>query len=143
MSAPQRVGIVPAHEYHARPRLWRALEEAYPVRFEGREASALGKLDAAVAVGAELQASGLPCLLASSGEEGPDTASESEAGTSPATSLPAELGEGEALRERLRPGRYRALLALARFLRELTADGPAPPLHAAFVIDDPNLRRAR
>ena len=62
---------------------------------------------------------------------------------------PAELGEGEALRERLEPGRCLALLALAQFLKDLTAEsttGPAqatqratPPLHAAFLVDDPNL----
>jgi hypothetical protein len=58
---------------------------------------------------------------------------------------PAELRAGEALRERLRPGRCLALLALAHFLAELTAHlrPPAPPLRAAFLIDDPNLRRPR
>jgi hypothetical protein len=75
---------------------------------------------------------------------------------------PAELGEGEALRERLEPGRCLALLALAQFLDDLstgsagsaraaaerrsTASGQpratapaAAPLHATFLIDDPNL----
>ncbi len=124
MTQQLRVGVVPAHEHARRARLWAALEEAYPVRFEGREAGALRELDALVTVGAA-PASALPCLHA--------------------TDIPDELAEGEALRERLRPGRNKALLALARFLAELTADlRPAPPpLHAAFVIDDPNLRRPR
>jgi hypothetical protein len=176
VNAPRRVGILPAHEHRARPRLWRALEAAYPVRFEGREPGALRELDALIAVGdvgaqgesagakgqfagakgqfagakgqfagAKRQFAGakgqspgsLPCLPASSGEERTDAC------MGAAAHLPAELQEGEALRERLRPGRHRALLTLARFLRDLTARGPAPPLRAAFVIDDPNLRRAR
>ncbi|HVR05194.1 MAG TPA: hypothetical protein VMS02_04075, partial [Solirubrobacteraceae bacterium] len=62
---------------------------------------------------------------------------------------PAELGAGEALRERLEPGRCLALLALVQFLRDLVArpqagiDSGARPLHAAFLIDDPNLHRPR
>ena len=58
---------------------------------------------------------------------------------------PTELEPGEALRERLCPGRCLALLALVHFLGELTVGlrPPSPPLHAAFVIDDPNLRRPR
>jgi hypothetical protein len=58
---------------------------------------------------------------------------------------PAELGPSEALRERLRPGRSLALLALVHFLACLTAHlrPSPPPLQAAFVIDDPNLRRPR
>jgi hypothetical protein len=51
---------------------------------------------------------------------------------------PAELGAGEALRERLEPGRCLALLALAQFLSGLAAT-PRAPLHATFLIDDPNL----
>jgi hypothetical protein len=58
---------------------------------------------------------------------------------------PAELDPTEALRERLRPGRCLALLTLVHFLGDLTAHlRPSPPmLRAAFVIDDPNLRRPR
>jgi hypothetical protein len=58
---------------------------------------------------------------------------------------PAELRVGEALRERLRPGRCLALLALVHFLGDITVHlrPPAPPLRAAFLIDDPNLRRPR
>jgi hypothetical protein len=106
MGTPLPVGVTPAREYDARPRLWAALEAAYPVHFEARE--------------------DLPHALQTA-------------------CLPDELAKGEALRERLRPGHSRALLPLARFLAELTAHlRPAPPpLHAAFVIDDPNLRRPR
>jgi hypothetical protein len=59
--------------------------------------------------------------------------------------IPDELAQDEALRERLQPGRNRALLGLMRFLVDLTAHlrPTPPPLHAAFVIDDPNLRRSR
>lgn len=54
---------------------------------------------------------------------------------------PAELAEGEALRERLAPGRCLAMLALVHFLRSLAPQAKRPPstLRAAFVIDDPNL----
>jgi hypothetical protein len=183
MSATLRVGVVPAPEHARRPRLWAALEEAYPVRFEGRAPGAVRDLDALVAIdttsgvpaedlataGLLLGARGLPCLFAARGEERPDAENEplSESvgyasiqtralfckTTEPRSSrasaarrvacIPEELAEGEALRERLRPGRHRALLTLACFLRSLTDAGPAPPLHAAFVIDDPNLRRPR
>jgi hypothetical protein len=119
------VGIAPAREHTLRPRLWAALEAAYPVSFAGRAPGALRDLDALVAIGAAPEFLGLPCLHS--------------------TYIPDELEAGEALRERLRPGRKRALLALARFLADLTAHlrPAAPPLHAAFVIDDPNLRRRR
>ncbi len=80
---------------------------------------------------------------------------------------PAELAPGEALRERLAPGRCLALLALVHFLRQVAGRAlagerphmgepprtgepphiggppPAPPLHAAFVLDDPNLHSTR
>ncbi|HSZ68836.1 MAG TPA: hypothetical protein VK756_00600 [Solirubrobacteraceae bacterium] len=74
---------------------------------------------------------------------------------------PAELAAGEALRERLEPGRCLALLALAQFLGDLTGGATAAargargsgttaaasaaraPLQAAFLIDDPNLHRPR
>jgi hypothetical protein len=55
--------------------------------------------------------------------------------------FPDELAAGELLRERLLPGRCLALLALMHFVRGLTAarDWRPPPLHAAIVLDDPNL----
>jgi hypothetical protein len=146
MAQRLRVGVVPAHEHARRPRLWAALEGAYPVCFESSEASALGELDALVAVGAAPDFRDVPCLYVAGMQETPDAAT--TATVSPIASvacIPDELTEDEALRERLRPGRNLALLALARFLADLTADlRPAPPpLHAAFVIDDPNLRRPR
>ncbi len=53
----------------------------------------------------------------------------------------AGLREGEALRDHLRVGRFMGLLPLVHFLGlVLGAEGwRAPPLRAAFVIDDPNL----
>ncbi|HEY7961331.1 MAG TPA: hypothetical protein VID29_05360 [Solirubrobacteraceae bacterium] len=143
---PLRVGVIPPSAHSDRPRLWDALEMAYPVRFQARERGALRDLDAVVRVGevlvgeAQAHAAGLPCLRAAATPQTPDDATPADPGA--VAPLPAELAPGEALRERLRPDRHRALLALARFLRELTAPGPAP-LHAAFVIDDPNLRRRR
>jgi hypothetical protein len=59
--------------------------------------------------------------------------------------LPDELAAGEALRDRLAPGRSLALLALVHFLRRVA--GPRgwqpPPLRAAFILDDPNLHWPR
>jgi glycosyltransferase involved in cell wall biosynthesis len=57
-----------------------------------------------------------------------------------AAAAPAELGPDERLVARFAPGRFAALLPILAFLREVTAY-EAPPLRAAFVIDDPNLRR--
>jgi hypothetical protein len=58
---------------------------------------------------------------------------------------PPELGVDESLRSRLAPGRCVAMLALAQYLRDLTTgrrwELPSP--RAAFVIDDPNLRKPR
>jgi hypothetical protein len=53
----------------------------------------------------------------------------------------AELGEDEPLRDRLGAGRSLALLPLIELLRTVTAatGWQAPPLRAAFVLDDPNL----
>ncbi len=58
---------------------------------------------------------------------------------------PAELALGESLRERLAPGRCLALLALVHFVRRVAGidDAGEPPLHAAFVLDDPNLHAPR
>jgi hypothetical protein len=211
IDAPLRVGIVPAHQHRVRARLWAALEDAYPVRFEGRDdVGATRGLDAVVVLGTgDTSAIGIPRLTLH-GEETPggqprplalaadsmlarplrgarlsdghaDALQEvrpgevvlatldgapmwvsepvpgslnervadplSERLTSPlnqrVASAPAELGAGEALRERLRPGRCLALLALAHFLAQITAHlrPSPPPLRAAFLIDDPNLHR--
>lgn len=58
-----------------------------------------------------------------------------------AAAAPLELAEPEALRDRLAPGRNAALLPLAHFLADLTADRrwQPGPLHASIILDDPNL----
>jgi hypothetical protein len=221
-----RIGIFPARERSARGRLLAALEEAYPVSFEGHDRWA--ELDGLLAIGPDAPTdapAGMPCLHAV-GEELGNTLSKQLSDTSgntlseqlsnssgnalsekrpsgdvhaevtltahpalasplrgahltdrycgplPARALapgqltlasvggapawvaegpnhahellaaaPAELAEGESLRERLAPGRCLALLALVRFLQSLSAAQPswALPPHAAFVLDDPNL----
>jgi hypothetical protein len=57
------------------------------------------------------------------------------------TAAPAELDEGEALRDRLRNGRFLAVAALVHFLRDVcrSLGWTAPPLRACFLFDDPNL----
>jgi len=54
---------------------------------------------------------------------------------------PAEMADGEPLRDRLGDGRALALLPLIELLRELTAEEAwrPPPLRATFLLDDPNL----
>ncbi len=56
---------------------------------------------------------------------------------------PPELGVRDALRSRLTPRRSLALLALAQFVRNAIPDlaWETPGIRAAYVIDDPNLRR--
>jgi hypothetical protein len=187
-----RVGLFPAGEQSYRRRLFAALEDAYTVSFEGREAGQWDGLDGLVIIGDEAPPapSGLPVLHAL-GEEGQDSvrtltladdgrlarplrAARLTDGWSPerdgsawqgcraiataraipmwaaagddtsrelVSAAPAELACGEALRERLVPGRCLALLALAHFLRAISRDPRAhpQPLRAAFVLDDPNL----
>ncbi len=54
---------------------------------------------------------------------------------------PRELTAMECLRDRLREGRFLALLAWVHFLREVAGASlwRPPPLRAAFIFDDPNL----
>lgn len=54
---------------------------------------------------------------------------------------PAELEPGEALRDRIRNGRFVALAGLISFLRDVCHDvaWQPPPLRATFLFDDPNL----
>src|SRR5947207_15790283 len=49
-AAPARsaVGVVPPEAFLARARLWRALEQAFPVSFQPREQGQLDGLDAAI-----------------------------------------------------------------------------------------------
>ncbi len=67
VSRRQIVGVFPASARDELKRLLRALEEAYPVRFEGRREGELNELDAAVELGAGDQAEaaaalGIPAL---------------------------------------------------------------------------------
>ncbi len=63
------------------------------------------------------------------------------AGADVVASAPAELGEGEYLRDRLDPGCFVDLLPLVHWLREVTVAEAwaSPPTQASFVVDDPNL----
>jgi hypothetical protein len=187
-----RVGVIPAHEHRARPRLWAALEATHAVRFEAREPGEWRDLDALVELGPSTQglSVGLPRLHAL-GEEAPGGPRRSVALSRSAVlsrslrgaqlsdahavafadpslrtgeemlatldgsaawvrehgplqrhrvaCAPAELQDGEAMRERLQTGRNLALLALVQFLRDLDPHFRQGPLRAAFVIDDPNL----
>ncbi len=191
------MGIAPAHQLRARPRLWAALQDAYPVRFVGCEPDAQRDLDAIVAFDAPraevapaaptVPAAGVPRLTLHGEETARAITLSLALATDPALArplrgarltdehagalpyldgnepvlatldgapawttghvacAPEELHAGEALRERLRPGRCLALLALAHFLADITTHlrPSAQPLRAAFLIDDPNLRRPR
>jgi hypothetical protein len=50
-AGPIAVGVTPAGQLESRPRLFAALEEALPVRFESRTPDALGGLDALLVLG--------------------------------------------------------------------------------------------
>jgi hypothetical protein len=53
---------------------------------------------------------------------------------------PSELADEECLRERVRNGRFLAVVALVDFLRDVCRNlWQAPPLRACFLFDDPNL----
>ena len=56
---------------------------------------------------------------------------------------PSELGERDALRSRLTPARSLAVLSLAEFVQHAAVGlvWQTPGIRAAYVIDDPNLRR--
>jgi hypothetical protein len=59
------------------------------------------------------------------------------------TLAPEELGPEEPLRDRLRAGRFLALLPILELLRAVTGERAwaAPGRRAAIILDDPNLRR--
>jgi hypothetical protein len=63
---PKVVAVCPPAEYECRPRLLRALEEALPVRFEGRELGSYLGVDAAILLATETEAmpAGLPSFVA-------------------------------------------------------------------------------
>jgi hypothetical protein len=202
----KRIGIYPARERASRARLFQALEEVFPVRFEAREDGDETGLTAAVLLpGANPAAGfGLPRLVAVS-EEGPTLpppplgqrplpagpaldlldgpsldrrlrgARLREVGVAGAPPLvldegdvvlaahggdplwaqrsaadgvstlvavaPAELEGTEALRDRVRDGRFLAVVALVQFLRGVCGElaWRAPELAACFLFDDPNL----
>lgn len=204
MTAPDprlRLGVFADCTATRRARLLRALELAFPVRFEARGPGELGGLDAVLDRGngvaaREAAAVGIPALLML-GEEpveagvaaasfdlgdsplldprlrgaslpdrrllaglrvegagdrpGPDAAVLARWGEHPVwwaegplrVSLlaPGELGECEALRDRLCEDRALALLPLVEFLRGVTAEiaWTPPPSSASYIIDDPNL----
>jgi hypothetical protein len=55
---------------------------------------------------------------------------------------PAELADEECMRERVRDGRFLAVVALVDFVRDVCPRGlwqAPPPLRACFLFDDPNL----
>ena len=84
-----------------------------------------------------------PATLFATASDGPAWMRRATGGTTVdllAGSLP-ELGEDEILRDLL-PERALTLVALVQFLREAGADAAytPPPLRAAFLFDDPNLR---
>lgn len=69
---PRTVGVLPPAAFHARTRLWRALEQAFPVRFVARECDQLAGLDAAIAYGVELATGSVPLILqAGAGQRAP------------------------------------------------------------------------
>jgi hypothetical protein len=189
------IGVTPPAVYWGRTRLWKALEAAFPVRFEPRQADQLAALHGVIAHGVGIPAAGAqPALLTSQDERksrlarvllspvqrlAPSlrgrTLSEEWApvhsSLEPRPSdvvlgqrdgqpvwlfdeqrrlyrsawLPNELGEHEVLRDRLKRGRFIALLPILVLLRGLTeGDGwRPPPLRAAFMLDDPNLHSTR
>lgn len=51
VAAPLAIGVFPAGELERRPRLFAALEAAFPVRFEGRQAGELRDLEAVIEIG--------------------------------------------------------------------------------------------
>ena len=201
-AGPVVIGVFPAAALSQREALFAALEEAFPVRFEGRDAGELSGLDGAIELGgsglaataagagvralallgAEPTADGRPATQAIAdateldarlrGTALPDTrlgaaleagaGLEETGGTSVLASCdgaptwarvasldmallaPAELKDGEALRERLCDGRSAALLPIVCLLRELTVAlrWQPPAARACLLFDDPNLHRA-
>lgn len=182
-----RIAVRPEAAFRARPRLFAALEDAFPVSFGPDPTSAV----ATIALGAEAPGGELPSLHAASADEPTPRRAEIElahgepldrricgihlrdtlGGATVATphedvevlassdsrpawtltrgspaahrvaaSLP-ELEPPQTLRELLFE-RPLAILALVEFLRSLTAGRAVeqPPLRAAILFDDPNLR---
>ncbi len=72
----KRIGLFPRGHRCRRPRFFRALEDVYAVRFEDRAWGELRALDGAIVLGgseervSEIQARGIPCLVAPDRKEG-------------------------------------------------------------------------
>jgi hypothetical protein len=197
-AARARIAVEPPSALEARPRLFAALEAAYPVAFSRSDRLPPGELNGLIAVGdagadaLARSAPRVPSMLALADERSASTPQRvslnaherlapvlrgavlSDGHVAPLTTprhgvtlasvggaaawqtatvdgvradtaaaMPRELGAHEALRDRLYPGRCLALLALAEFCSSVAGElawRPAAP-RAAFVIDDPNLRR--
>jgi hypothetical protein len=183
------IAVAPAGAYAARPRLFAALEQAFPVRFTAESGpDVAGTIVIADDAARSTAADGLPALvvgdmpagespvvpvqiadtarldrrlcgitlhdrpagsaLASSGEvlavAGAEAVWSRESGAASVDrvrSVLPELAEGDVLYGLLSQ-RAIAAVALIEFLRARTADcgWRPPPLRAAFVFDDPNLR---
>jgi hypothetical protein len=99
------VGVVPPGALEARPRLWRALEQAFPVIFVARERGALDGLDGAVVEGEDLAAGAGISVLQTCSQE--TAHGEARIRMSAAAELPGCLRERE-----LADARARALPAL-------------------------------
>ena len=69
-AARVRIGVVPHHAFDRRSRLFAALQQVYPVQFEGRAHGYMSGLDGLVAIGpegaaaAQARPESLPCLIA-------------------------------------------------------------------------------
>ena len=94
--------------------------------------------DAAVEGTLPVPANGSVDVLASVGD---DPAWTSDGNADAVALAPAELGDEECLRDRIRDGRFLAGAALVHFMRGVCADldWRPPPLRACFLFDDPNL----
>jgi len=113
-AGPIVVGVTPAAQLESRPRLFAALEVALPVRFEGREASALDGLDALLVLG-EVDApppTGLPSLVLMTPEP-PGTAKVLENACSTAEGLDSRLRGAVLPDERLGAGLQQGGVQLA------------------------------
>jgi hypothetical protein len=189
------VGVLPASAVQDKPRLFGALEEAFPVNFEGlaRTRPTQPEPDGLLVLGRSwtVPPGSIPSLtLLSDGEIPFEPATDVDfmedrsvarplrgrrlrghvalAGDRPgegdsvlahatdqpvwwscagprwaqvSTTSPEELGDGELLRDMLRPGRFMGLVPLLHFLHEVGGElnWDEQPLQASFVVDDPNL----
>lgn len=195
MSRPHHVGVTPAAALASRPRLFRALELAFPVTFaplaceeppdaviefdrragaraqgaiwgiptisfqgdRGRGVPETVQLSDHDSVDRRLRAVSLACAppagapapvpaaedVLAVGPSGPRwTRSRADSLTHTVAGALPELGAKEVLRQLLFSAHGLSVVAIIHFLRALCADSTfaEPPLRAAIVFDDPNLR---